>query len=603
MGESNESSRLDLSSILESEDPDKVKQSMDRCLKQAETFSKKFKGRIQGFSPSQFFNFYKELDEIQTIWYRHYKYTWLRLSQDFTDMISKSLFEYAMKLESEFRSKLLFTETEVARVLVNQPDLVNDPAVKEYRHELEKLLERGKYLLSEEDERLIVNKDLYGVDSWSQLHSELINSRKYEVVIEGEKKVLGFAELRQVAEGSTDRNSRKAAVEALYEGFSRDKLVYAAALKSVFGNYLSQVKLRESPSVLTNTLIHESISQDTLDSLISTILGHTDLIRRYLRLRAKLMNLPKLTGYDVSPGRIAPFFEEQSTISWSESRRLLTESYSEFDQEAGDFITSLFDNNRVDAGSRHGKRGQAFCSSFAGLRIAFVSVPRRGDFSSVAELAHECGHALHMHFASENHNWINTMYGGCIAETGSIFGEMIVNDKLLEASDSDETRLTVLDRVLGGLYINVYFCVNAYLFEEGVFNALENSESIDGDKLGSIWMDARTEIFGDSVDWLPGMEQCWISPAQFFWPRDKFYHFTYAFAQLLVFVLYRLYKEEGSSFVPKMKRILSAGSSESPKTLLAEIGLDLTDPKFWEIGFKQAERYLDEFEKLVKKRT
>ncbi len=598
MGEIREPPMWDLSPLVESEDPERVKQSIEESLRKAERFEEKYKDRVKKLSSLEFFDFYKAWDDVLTTWMNHFRYAWLRQCQDVTDNIALELYEHVMKRDAEIRSRLVFAEIEVGQTLAERPELVQDPALKEYRHTLEKSLEKSRYLLSESDELLIVNKDFYGVDSWSQLHTQLKSSRQFKVVIDGEKKSMGFTELRNIAEGSPDRLLRKAATEAFYDGLSNDKLIYATALKSVFGNYLSQVKMRGYPSVLTKTLIDESISQTTLDSLISTIRKKTGLIRRYLELRAKIMGLPKLTGYDV----YAPIFEDQSNISLSETKRLLIESYTEFDKEAGDFITSLFENNRIDLGVRPGKFGQAFCSSFSDLRTSYVLVARIGNTAAISGLAHECGHALHSYYASEKHRWINQIMGGCIAETGSVFGQILVIDKMLEESESEEARLLVLDNVLNGLYILVYFILNCYLFEKRVFIALENDEPIDSETLDSIWITARTEIFGESVDWLPGMEE-WMVPGQFFWPREKFYNFPYAFAQLLVFVLYRLYKEEGESFVPKMKRILSAGGSKSPKTLIAEVGLDITSPKFWEIGFKQAEMYLDEFEQLVNKLT
>ncbi|MHA1929277.1 MAG: M3 family metallopeptidase, partial [Candidatus Thorarchaeota archaeon] len=188
------------------------------------------------------------------------------------------------------------------------------------------------------------------------------------------------------------------------------------------------------------------------------------------------------------------------------------------------------------------------------------------------------------------------------AETGSIFGEMLLADRLLTESDDEDTRLAVLDRVLCSVYIMVFYMLNDYLFEHSVFSALRNNEMVDGAKLDSLWMAARTEVFDDSVDWLPGMEQWWVVPRHHFRANFRFYNYPYSFGQLLVLVLYQLYKKEGESFVPKMKRVLSAGGSESPKNLLAELGLKLTDPKFWDIGFSLVEEYLDEYEQIVNKK-
>ncbi|MFW9965051.1 MAG: M3 family oligoendopeptidase [Candidatus Sifarchaeia archaeon] len=602
MGERIESLRWDLSPLVESENPDRVKASMDECLKQAEAFEKKYRGRISELSASDIYELHIELDNSLTEWLQLRNYAVLRHRQDVEDKTSIELYEYALKVDAAYRSKLVFHEIELAQTLLERQELVNDSALYEYRHSLERTMERGKYLLPESDEKLIMNKDIYGVDSWFQLHQQLKNTRKYKVVIDREEKELGFTEIRSIAESSPDRNSRKAATEALYEGISQDSLVYASALKSVFGNYLYELELRKIPTVLTESLMQNDISHTTLDALISTIRMRTDFIRKYLTLRAKVMGLPKLTGYDISPVRLAPIIETQSSISWSEIKRLLIESFSQFDKEAGEFMTDLLEKGRIDVGARPGKSGQAFCTNFPELRTSYI-LTTSDDAATITELAHECGHGLHGYYASEKHKWINSFDSGGLIELGSIFGEILVSDKMLEESTDIDKKLVILDMMLSGVYTMLYFILNAYEFEKRVFDILQNKEPIDGEKLGAIWMNIREDIFGDSVDWLPGMEYDWTIPAQFFWPRTQFYNYPYAFGKLLVFALFRLYKEEGSSFIPKMKRILSAGASESPKNLLAEVGLDISDPKFWEIGFELAQEYLDEYEAIVKKKT
>ena len=602
MGERVELPRWDLSQLVESEDPDIVKASMDECLEQATAFEKKYRGRIKELSASEIFELHMELDNSLTEWLQLKHYALLRHSQDVEDKTSIELHEYALKVDAAYRSKLVFQEIELAQTLLERPELVNDSALEEYRHSMERAMEKGKYLLSESDEKLIMNKAVYGVDSWFQLHQQLKNTRKYKVIINGEEKELGFTEIRSIAESSPDRNSRKAATVALYDGISRDKLVYASALKSVFGNYLHEMELRKIPSVLTESLLANDISQTTLDALISTIQTRTPFIRKFLTLRAKIMGLPKLTGYDASPVRLAPINETQSSTPWSEIKRLLIESFSRFDKNAGEFMSDLIEKGRLDVGSRSGKSGQAFCVSVPALRTSYILITR-ADSLAITELAHECGHGLHGYYASEKHKWINCFDSSGLIELGSIFGEMLVVDKMLEESPDVDTKLIILDIVLSGVYTLLYFILNAYLFEKRVFDVMQNKEPIDAEKLDEIWMNAQKEIFGDSVDWLPGVGLFWTIPAQYFWPQSKFYNYPYAFGQLLVFALYRLYKEEGSSFVPKMKRILAAGASESPKKLLADVGLDIDDPKFWEIGFELAQEYLDEYDAIVNKKT
>jgi oligoendopeptidase F len=500
-----------------------------------------------------------------------------------------------MKVDSKGKSKLAFYHIEIAKALMDRPEIIKDPSVKEYRHALEKAQALGKYLLSERDEQLIIDKDLHGIDSWSVLHGKLRGTRQCNVIIKGEQKQLAILELITIIEGNLDRETRRAAAEALYEGISNDRLAYSTALKCVFGDHLSQVRLRKQPSVLTQSLLANDIDQTTHDALIASMKKNTHLIRRYFKAKAKAMGLSKLLGYDVA----APIMESQSNIPWSKAKKLVIDSYTGFDKETGERVARFFEQRRIDASIRPGKTGFGFSASIPSLRTSWIMVNYNGALTDISFLAHELGHALHGYYASEKHKGVNHWSGCCLAETASIFGQMLLVDKLMQESDDNDTKLAALDELLGNFRLMVFVMLNRYLFELSVFTAMENNEAIDAEKLDSLWTAARTEVYGDTVDWLPGMEQWWAVPVHHFMPRFRFYNYSYSFAQLLVFVLYGLYKEQGASFVPKMKRILSAGGSKSPKAILAEVGLDLTDPKFWEIGFKQAQSYLDEFERIV----
>jgi len=602
MGANDEPPEWDISFLVESEDSEKVKKSLDDGLMRSKAIEQKYKGRIKDLSPLELCEMLEEMDEAQMNFNHLAGYAFVRHNQDVTNAEGKEIFEYSMKISSDFSSSLIFYDVELAKTLVDRPELVNDPALEEYKHALEKVRDRGKYLLSEHDEQLILEKDLYGINSWFSLFQRLRSTKKYKVVIDGEEKEMVFSELINIAESNPDRDTRKAATEAYYNGVVNDKLAYATAMTCIFGDFLKQTNRRGHPSVLTQSLLSNDIAQETLDALISSIKKRTDVIRRFLKLRAKAMGLKKLSGCDISPIHLAPLGHAQSDIPWSKAKQLVIDSYTAFDKESGEHINSLFEQQRIDATLRSSKSASLFSYSFPKLRSSLVMFGYGGSLNDVSTLAHECGHGLHGYFTSKKHKSINFLPGSCLAETGSIFGEMLLVDKLLAESDDEDTKFGVLDRVLCSVYMMVFYMLNDYLFEHSVFSAMQNNELVDAAKLDSLWKTARTEVFGDSVDWLPRMEQWWVAPIHHYFTNSRFYNYPYSFAQLLVLVLYQLYTKEGESFVPKMKRILSAGGSESPKNLLAEVGLNITDPKFWDIGFNLIEKYLGEYEQIVKKR-
>jgi oligoendopeptidase F len=189
--------------------------------------------------------------------------------------------------------------------------------------------------------------------------------------------------------------------------------------------------------------------------------------------------------------------------------------------------------------------------------------------------------------------------GSCIAECGSIFGELLLTDLLLAEAHSDEERRAVLTVILDEFGMAAFQVSARVWFEQSMYDAIEAGRFLDGESVSELWTAARTRIYGEAVEWLPEMKWEWTMKLHYYIPNYRFYNYPYVFAQLFVFALYRLYKEQGPEFAPKLRSLLSAGSSRSPKQLAEELGFDLTSEKFWEKGMRQAEEFLEMLERTL----
>jgi oligoendopeptidase F len=259
----------------------------------------------------------------------------------------------------------------------------------------------------------------------------------------------------------------------------------------------------------------------------------------------------------------------------------------------------MYERNHIDGEVRKGKRSGAFCSTWFSGQSAYILQSYNGTMGDVFTQAHELGHAVHAYLGSRNQTPLNYRIGSCIAETGSIFGELLLTEKLLDDSDSDEAKRAVLAQVLDEFGMAAFQVSARVLFEKSMYDAIQKGELLDGEKVSALWVQARDTIYGDAVEWLDSMQWEWTMKIHYYIPNYRFYNYPYVFAQLFVYAMYRLYKVMGDEFVPRFKGLLAAGSSKPPRLLAEELGLDITKEDFWQKGIDQFEKFIDMFEETL----
>ncbi|UCC33982.1 MAG: M3 family oligoendopeptidase, partial [Candidatus Bathyarchaeota archaeon] len=490
---------------------------------------------------------------------------------------------------------LAFIDIELGKLLAEKPSLVTDPTLREYKHYLERILRRVPHMLSENEEQLIIMKDKSGIGAWQMLQGDWLSTRTFDIEIEGKKKRLPYGEIIGFYQ-SPDRDLRKRANQIVYEKLGKDELVWASALRAVCEDHLQICKLRKYPVAMTQSVIANDVDQQAIDSLMSTIEKNVGLYQRYLRLKAKLMGLDKLANYDVvAPLPNAP----EMDYAWEKARGEVVEAYGEFDGELGGWVDEMFERRHIDGEVRKGKRSGAFCSSWLAGKSAYILQSFNRRLGDVYTLVHELGHAVHAYLGSRTQKPSNYEIGSCIAETGSTFGELLLTERLLSKAKTKEEKQAILANVLDEFGMAAFQVSARVFFEQSMYDLIERGEFLDGETVAKLWVAARDKIYGDSVDWLEVMKWEWTMKPHYYMANYRFYNYPYVFAQLFVFALYRLYKEEGRSFVSKLKKLLAAGSSKSPRELAAEVGFDITDEGFWEKGIKQAEEFIDRLEQTL----
>jgi oligoendopeptidase F len=578
----------DLSQLVESTDPVVIKKRLESMVADAEEIRARYHAKIVSLDARRLLELLERKDAFTLEFEGLTKYCNLMYSANSTDEVAKRLNDAQRRASMRVGQALAFIDIEVGKLLTEKPSLVTDPVLKEYKHCLERILRRAPHMLSETEERLIIAKDKNGISAWEMLQSDWLSTRTFNMEIEGEMKTLTWGKIVGFFE-SPDRNLRKQSYQAAYDNLGKDEIIWATAFRSVCEDHLQMCELRKYPTPMTQSLIVSDVDQQAIDSLMNTIRKNADLYQRYLRLKARLLGLKKLANFDLdAPLPNAP----KTDYTWKEARKEVVAAYTDFDSEMGRWVDEMYQKRHIDGEVRKGKTSGAFCESWLAGRSAYVLQSFNNKIGDVYAQAHELGHAVHAYLGSRAQKPSNFEIGMCIAETGSIFGELLLTERLLSKAKTKEEKQAILAFVLDEFGVAAFLVSARLFFEQSIYDSMTRGEFLGGEAIAKLWSVARDEIFGDSVHWLDVMRWQWTPTPHYYFANLRFYNYPYVFAQLFVFALYQIYKEEGRSFVPKLKKLLAAGSSKSPRELASELGFEITNETFWEKGMNQAEEFV-----------
>ena len=588
----------DLSKLFTGPTDPKIEQIIENSKKQVEQFIKNYKGKIKPpeFHASDLSKLFQAQEEFDANLDELLTFAHILYDADMQITEHEALKNKVMEFLTDVNKKLTFLELEVGKFVFENKNLLNDPALQNYRHYLEKITRFYPHLLSEVEEQLILEKDQYGVSQWSQLQGKWLNTRQFHVMVEGEEKILSYGEA-YILLSHPDRETRISADKSIYSTLAKDEYIFSTALRNICGDWMKIVERRKYNDALHHSLIVNDTEHVIIKSLMKTLEENAHIYQRYLKLKAKLLKLPKLNYADV----LAPLLETpDKKYSWDDTKKLILEAFEGFDSEFAEIAVDMFKKRHIDASIRMGKRNGAYCASWYKGKSAFILLNFAGQIGEIYTLAHELGHSIHDYLATDKQTYLNLHPGYTTAECASTFCELLMTDFLLETSDSDSFKKAVLAHVLDDSGMAAFQVSARYWFEESMYKALKNNEYLDGKTISKLWVAGRDKIYGDSIDFFDELKWEWTMKSHYYRVGFRFYNYPYVYAQLFVYALYQIYKTEGKNFAPKFKKLLASGGSVSPKELGKIVGLDITKPEFWKLGIKQYEDFVNQLEKLIK---
>jgi oligoendopeptidase F len=578
----------DLGPLVDGDGEAGVERQLHDAGERATAFAAAHAGKLAELDSAALEAAMRELGTINELVGRAGSYASLRFATDTADPTRGALLQRVQEKATEIETKLLFFELEWAALPDERASkLLDNAALAFCAHYLRSARRYRPHLLSEPEERILSEKSIASQSAWSRLFGEQVAALR--VALDGEDLSLEVALSRLQ---SPDREQRRTAAEAvtgtLAPGIRTRAFIYNTLLfdKSV------EDRLRSYPHWLASRNLANEASDESVMALIEATRARFDIPQRWYTLKARLLGIDRLCDYD----RAAPVLPDDITFSFGEARELVLDTYESFAPEAGAITRRFFDDRWIDAPVRPHKRGGAFCAYTVPSVHPYVMLNFTARRRDVLTMAHELGHGLHAALAQPQ-GVFQQSTPLTLAETASVFGEALVFGRLLEAAPDDDTRLSLLAERVDGAVATVFRQMAMNRFEHLAHTRRRDEGELSVDRIAESWVESQAELFGDSVEITDGYRLWWSYVPHFI--NTPGYVYAYAYGQLLALSVYKRYTDEGGSFAPRYLGLLAAGGSRGPEELAAMVGIDLSDPGFWDAGLALVEDQLSAAEALA----
>ncbi len=581
----------DLSPLVDGDEQAGVQRELDEATERATAFATRYAGKVAELDAGGLAEAMQELATLEELVGKAGSFASLRFSTDTADPERGALLQLVQERATEIETKLLFFELEWAAVPDERAEgLLADDRLAFCAHHLRSARRYRPHLLSEPEEKILAEKSISSQSAWSRLFGEHVAALRVQLD-DGEQSLeVALSRLQ-----SPEREVRRAAAEAVSTTLQPGLRTRAFIYNTLAYDKAVEDRLRHHPHWLASRNLANEASDESVMALIKAVRSRYDIPQRWYRLKANLLGIAQLADYD----RAAPVLPEDISVSYAQARDLVLDTYSSFSPDAGRVARRFFDERWIDAPVRPHKRGGAFCAYTVPSVHPYVMLNFTARRRDVLTMAHELGHGLHAALAQPQ-GVFHQSTPLTLAETASVFGEALVFGRMLEAAPDDDARLGLLAERIDGAVATVFRQMAMNRFEHLVHTRRRSEGELSVDRINQSWVESQAELFGDSVQITEGYHSWWSYVPHFI--NTPGYVYAYAYGQLLALSVYSRYLEQGDSFAPRYLELLAAGGSRSPEELGAMVGVDLSDPGFWDAGLELVEQQLTAAEELAEKR-
>ena len=581
----------DLSDLYAAPDAPEVKRDLDWLEGACASFAADYQDKLATLDGAAMLDCIRRYERIETVAGRIMSFAGLRYYQNTIDAARAKFMADCQDRITDMTTPLVFFSLEFNRIEDSRYDEVfaASPEIARYRPVFDRMRAMKPHQLSDELERFLHDQSTVGAAAWNRLFDETLAGLTFAP--EGVSEPLNLeATLNLLSEPERDR--REAGARALAEVFGKHLKTFARVHNTLAKEKEIEDRWRKMPTAQYARHLSNHVEPEVVEALRNAVVAaYPKLSHRYYRLKAKWMGLDKLQVWD----RNAPLpIEEKKIVGWDEARKTVMDAYAGFAPEMAALAEPFFDRGWIDAGVKPGKAPGAFAHPTVTEVHPYVMLNYLGKPRDVMTLAHELGHGVHQVLAAPQGEMLSST-PLTVAETASVFGEMLTFRKLLAQARTASERKVLLAGKVEDMINTVVRQIAFYDFECKLHAARREGELTPED-IGALWMSVQGESLGDAFEFMDGYETFWAYIPHFV--HSPFYVYAYAFGDGLVNALYAVYEEGLPDFQARYFDMLKAGGSKHHKELLAPFGLDATDPKFWDKGLSMIAGMIDELEAM-----
>jgi oligoendopeptidase F len=557
----------------------------------AADFRERYFEKIAQLEPASLLEAVREYEALQVRMAKPFCYAHLLFAADSSDETTLSLSQRCSELGSRLSQQLLFFDLE----LMNLDDapfqaLCSLPQAAPYVHFLNGIRKFRPYTLKENEERLLTRKNLTGVSAFTRLFDELSASLRYSMELDGQVREFTGEELLSLLHHH-DPDVRFRAMTTFLEKHRDNGIVFNAVFNNMALDHGQEMELRGYATPIQPTNIGNEIPDEAVEHLMAVTEANYGLAQEYFRLKAGLLGVERIRNCDI----YAPLAESRKSYGFDEARKLVVASYGAYDAEFGRIVADFFTEQRVDVLPRPGKSGGAFAMGISPQAPPFLLLNFTGTLRDLATIAHEAGHGLHF-VLSQKQNMLNYHAPLPLAETASVFGEMLLTRRLLDSESDPLLRKSLLCAKIEDIIATTFRQTVLTRFELRLHT--ERSKGLlTNDRVSRIWLEENERLFGDAVEMIPAYSWGWSYISHFI--HSRFYCYSYTFAELLVLALFQNYCEKGESFKPGYRSLLESGGALSPAETARLAGIDITAADFWQKGYDFLGGLIQELKGLI----
>ena len=575
-----------LNDLYTSTDAKELVNDLNWLEKECDEFAKNYEGKLKFLSADEMLKCVIRNEKISSISGRIISYAGLLYYQKTTDADRAKFLSDMQEKITIFTTKLVFFSLEINSLDDDflESRFKENVKLSRYKPVFEKIRALKPYQLSDEIEKFLHDLGIVG-DAWEKLFDETIAGLKFKI---GGETLNIEATLNFLTDQK--RENRKNATHELARVFGENIKIFTRVHNTQAKEKEIIDRWRKMPTPQMGRHLANQVEPEVVEALRNAVVkAYPKISHRYYELKRKWLGLETMQVWD----RNAPLpMESDRLVTWDQAQTIVTDAYTNFDSRMSDLITPFFNKGWIDAGVKPGKAPGAFAHPTVTDVHPYIMLNYLGKPRDVMTLAHELGHGVHQVLASSQGQMLSST-PLTLAETASVFGEMLTFQQMLDNSTDKNERKVLLANKVEDMINTVVRQIAFYDFECKLHDARKKGE-LTPSNINSLWMSVQSESLGPAFEFVEGYETFWAYIPHFV--HSPFYVYAYAFGDGLVNALYATYEENPNGFEDKYFKMLSAGGSKHHKELLEPFGLDASDPEFWSKGLSMISGMIDELE-------